>query len=122
MLVETLLPELAVEAFDVGVLNGLAGPNESQVHPAAIDPQAPIGGANDVSHIFKGSLHSKLLENGGDAEIAAVRNPLGPWQLLIEGVASYQRMYPTILLVLIAVTRPVLLWYAGNRRLVVRGE
>lgn len=38
VLVEALVPKLAVEALDVGVLDGLARPDEVQLHPAAVGP------------------------------------------------------------------------------------
>ena len=37
--VETLVPQLAVEAFDVAVLHGLARPNEVQMHAVLVGPE-----------------------------------------------------------------------------------
>lgn len=39
MKVQAVLPELAVEAFDEGVLGRLAGLNEVQLHVSALRPK-----------------------------------------------------------------------------------
>lgn len=38
VLVKALLPELPIEGFDIAVLNGLAGPDEVELHAVAVSP------------------------------------------------------------------------------------
>ena len=39
MVIEALVPKLAVEALDVAVLDGLAGPDEMDLHAGGVSPR-----------------------------------------------------------------------------------
>src|SRR4051812_7170884 len=71
MIVQALVTEFAVEAFDVGVLCGLAGRDELQIHTAAVSPAiqcaaCEFGSLVGANRTWQAAELADRLEHPGD--------------------------------------------------------